>query len=231
MARETAQGPWQTLEGDGSGEVSKDKRTVAAPEPWFRAGSGPGQCETIEGTIGMRLAQLLEAAPWAETAACFRRAYCGERTPGDLTDAEFVDLHEHVYVQLLMLDPEPSDVVLDVTEVEDWPADVYGIAPGTKERLGLCLTRWEEWLGMEVAPSALERFPAPEIIAHCIWEMSFNGYEQDRIARFREDLERMADAARQGTLDTVEVVLDEWMPGPDDDGADAGDGRKSDGRT
>ena len=84
---------------------------------------------------------------------------------------------------------------------------------------------------MEVAPSALERFPAPEIIAHCIWEMSFNGYEQDRIARFREDLERMADAARQGTLDTEEVVLDEWMPGPDDDGADAGDGRKSDGRT
>ena len=181
----------------------------------------------------MRLAQLLEAAPWAEAEACFRREYCGERTPEDLSDAEYVRLHEHVHGQLLMLDPEPSDVVIDITQVEDedGAVGVSGIAPGTKERLGLCLTRWEEWLGMEVAPSALERFPAPEIIAHCLYEMSFHGYEQDEIARFREDLEGLADAARRGTLDTEEVVLDEWMPAPDDDGADADDGPTPDGRT
>lgn len=215
--------------GDRSGEISLASGQ-SAPDPRFRlAGSGPGHVETIEGAIGMRLAQLLEVAPWAETEACFRRAYCGERRPRDLTDAEYVRLHEHVCVQLRLLGPEPSDVVIDVTQVEDGAADVSGIGPGSQERLTLCLTRWEEWLGMEIAPSALERFPAPEIIAHCIYEMSFHGYEQDGIARFREDLERMADAARHGMIDTEEVVLDEWVPAPDDDGADVDDGRKPDG--
>lgn len=222
--------------GDGGGENLMGKRAVSAPDARLRfAGSGPGRVETSRGKIGMRLAQLLEAASWAEAEACFRRECCGERTPEDLSDAGYVGLHEHVHGRLLMLDPEPSDVVIDITQVEDedgaGAVSVSGIAPGTKERLGLCLTRWEEWLGMEVAPSALDRFPAPEIIAHCLYEMSFHGYEQDEIARFREDLERMAVAARRGTLDTKEVVLDEWMPAPDDDGADAGDGRKPDGRT
>jgi len=178
----------------------------------------------------MRLAQLLGVAPWAESEACFRREYCGERRPKDLSDAEYVRLHEHVYLQLRLLGPERSDIVIDITRNDDGVVDVSGIKPGTKERLGLCLTRWEEWLGMEVAPSALERFPAPEIIAHCIWEMSFHGYEQDEIARFREDLERMADAARRGTLDTVEVDLDEWTSAPDCEGAEVDDGRKPDGR-
>ena len=177
----------------------------------------------------MRLAQLLEAATWAETEACFRRAYCGERKPNDLTDAEFVGLHELVYLQLLMLDPKPSDAVLDITQDEDGVFDVSGIEPGRKERVALCVTRWEEWLGTEVAPSALERFPPPEVIAHCLCEMSLHGYEQDEIARFREDLERMAAAARNGTLETKEVVLDEWTSAPDDDGADVDDGRKPDG--
>ena len=177
----------------------------------------------------MRLAQLLEAATWAETKACFRRECCGERKPNDPADAEFVGLHELVYLQLLMLDPKPSDVVLDITQDEDGAADVSGIEPGTKERLGLCLTRWEEWLGMEVAASTPERYPAPEVIAHCLCEMSFHGYEQDEIARFREDLERMAAAARNGTLETKEVVLDEWTSAPDDDGADVDDGRRPDG--
>ncbi|MFX1254341.1 MAG: DUF6557 family protein [Promethearchaeota archaeon] len=37
----------------------------------------------------------------------------------------------------------------------------------------LVLTRWEEWLGLEIHLDTLNNFDFIDIIVHCLWEMTF----------------------------------------------------------
>jgi hypothetical protein len=60
---------------------------------------------------------------------------------------------------------------------------------GDPERYGLDLSRWEEWLAVRVPQSLLDKMMATEIVAHCLWEMTFYGFTQEKIAAFRAELE------------------------------------------
>lgn len=55
--------------------------------------------------------------------------------------------------------------------------------------------KWENWLGMGLAPETLENFSELEIIAHCLYEMTFCGYEQDEI---------------QKQIDTINKTVEEY---------------------
>jgi len=51
--------------------------------------------------------------------------------------------------------------------------------PNKKETYSLCLMDWPEWLGMNISYKALRRYPKLEIIAHCLWEMTYFGNQED----------------------------------------------------
>ena len=40
---------------------------------------------------------------------------------------------------------------------------------------------WDKWLGMYLAPETLNKFSELEIIAHCLFEMTFVDYEEEAI--------------------------------------------------
>lgn len=49
---------------------------------------------------------------------------------------------------------------------------------------------WEEWLGMEVDPETLQQLDEVDILVHCLWEMTFCGFEQETIqAEYEQILE------------------------------------------
>ena len=58
---------------------------------------------------------------------------------------------------------------------------------------GLSFKPWEEWLGMEVAPHSIEKYTASQIVAHCMRDMAFHGFEQSQIKAAKEDLQRSFD--------------------------------------
>src|SRR5437764_5585776 len=60
---------------------------------------------------------------------------------------------------------------------------------GDPERCGLDLSPWAEWLALRVPQSLLYKMTAAEIVAHCVWEMTFYGFTQEKIAAFRAELE------------------------------------------
>jgi hypothetical protein len=66
-------------------------------------------------------------------------------------------------------------------------------------RFALDLTPWEEWLGMSIAPETLEGFQPAEIAAHCLWEMTWHGFDQGKTQAFREQLNATADSLRAMT--------------------------------
>jgi len=48
---------------------------------------------------------------------------------------------------------------------------------------GIEFTDWEEWLGMDIDPESTSKYHETDIIAHCLWEMSFYGYTQEAIKK------------------------------------------------
>ena len=59
--------------------------------------------------------------------------------------------------------------------------------------------KWEKWLGMDVAPETLYNFNELEIIAHCLFEMTFCGYEQEEIQEQFDSINRTVEDYKKMT--------------------------------
>lgn len=49
-------------------------------------------------------------------------------------------------------------------------------------------TPWYKWLGSEIDPDTLKDYSESQIIAHCLWEMTFMGWEEEEIDSKMEDM-------------------------------------------
>ena len=77
---------------------------------------------------------------------------------------------------------------IDPEEQSHW--DVSCTKQNDPERYGLDLSHWEEWLGISVPHSLIHQMTETDIVAHCVWEMTFYGFTQEKIAETRAELER-----------------------------------------
>ena len=166
----------------------------------------------------MTFAEILNLAMWPEIETCLRRHYCKEGMEVDC-DA-FVSDHSQVYATLLELPSEADDTVvhIELKEEEDGveDMDVYGIKPSSKDAWALELTRWELWLGMEIAPSTLQRYSLSEIVAHCLYEMSFCGYDQREIAHFATEVRSRAEKVHEVGFEGINAEDTFWQQYGDD---------------
>lgn len=109
---------------------------------------------------------------------------------------ELINDYRNVFGKLQYLKPEANDMLIVLTEylddfeensdVENTYVDVSGRKLVIEENsitnsYAIEFVKWEKWLGMELAPETLENFNELEIIAHCLFEMTFFGYEEEEI--------------------------------------------------
>ena len=73
---------------------------------------------------------------------------------------------------------------------------------------------WEEWLDMAIDPASQQDYSDPKILAHCLWEMTFFGFDQTTIRNQKEELDRrvkeldnMAEDEKKERLIPMEQVL------------------------
>ena len=174
----------------------------------------------------MRFAEVLKLATWPQIEASLRRDYCEDKDDPNAHD-EFVLAHHHAYARLLELDPEADDTVIDIVSFDEEGEgaenfDVSGIKPGSKDSWALDFVRWERWLGMELSRSTLDRFSPSEVTAHCLWEMTFHGYEQEEIAEtdalVRGRVGELKEALRRGAdskfINAEDIFREEFGQGP-----------------
>ena len=127
----------------------------------------------------------------ADVTEAIGRLYDRRETPW-LPDAV-----SDVLTELRRLTPHPSGTeyqihieLLPPTHIDDEPYwDVCCRKEGDPERYGFNLSPWAEWLAVQVPHSLLDKMTAAEIVAHCVWEMTFYGFTQEKIAAFRAELE------------------------------------------
>lgn len=82
--------------------------------------------------------------------------------------------------------------------------DVSGIcSEGDHQSYALEFTSWATWLGYEVEQATLKKMPKEEIVAHCLWEMTFIGFTQNKIRRRIAALKKQVKDVKEGRVKTI----------------------------
>ena len=84
---------------------------------------------------------------------------------------------------------ELPDEISDNPETEV-AYDVYGYSSTDPEKTphGLEFTAWNRWLPLVVDEQTVNTFTEEEILAHCLWEMTFVGFDQSSIKDAWEEI-------------------------------------------
>ena len=95
---------------------------------------------------------------------------------------------------------EPAES-LEPADKPSW--EVWCAKGNDNERYCMSLSPWEEWLALWVPHVLLDTMPEAEMVAHCIWDMTFYGFTQERIAENRAELDRRARAIDEGKAESI----------------------------
>lgn len=94
--------------------------------------------------------------------------------------------------KLRVMTPVASEYQLCIQHVVGFDGYEYEHVSGIKyesdESVGLSLTPKEEWLGVEILDDTLASYSPEEILAHCLWEMTFYGFTEGEVEGFKEYL-------------------------------------------
>ena len=106
--------------------------------------------------------------------------------------------YERVFNKLQSLDPVKTneDWILDVKLIKSvlnddemfW--DVSGLWLNSSDpelSWGLEYTSWKEWLAFEIQEEQLQLLNKSEFIALCLYEMTFNGFDEEKIKQDGEE--------------------------------------------
>ena len=97
-----------------------------------------------------------------------------------------MEAYKKMFESLKTVEPEKIGMTIvitkekDIIDGEDF-IDVAGIVntPTNMEENyshGIELLPWRQWLGMDISKDSLANFNAEEIIIHCLYEMTFEGF-------------------------------------------------------
>lgn len=148
----------------------------------------------------MRLVQVCGVTDWGSVREALCCCY--------LDDADKLESFGGAYAQIPSLQPTETTMQIyleadsDPNSAGKAGVNVFGKDGSFFEQEGhisadeqieacfnLSYMHWEEWLGMEISPDAMDRFTPAEVVAHCLWEMTYLGFSIEVIRRRRADLD------------------------------------------
>lgn len=80
----------------------------------------------------------------------------------------------------------------------------------TETDFSIAFEPWEQWLSMDIDPQTLQAYTASQIAAHCLWEMTFHGFEPSQIQAERDELRRRIDEVEAMTEEEKKERLIPW---------------------
>lgn len=136
----------------------------------------------------MKLNDLIKSYNWLSVELTLLQLYPDQD--------KMVDEYRNVYKKLKITEPADYDELeIILIEYEDDSAfendeETYIDASGRNKMsdpneiiysYALEFLEWDKWLGMDLATETIEKFSDLEIIAHCLYEMTFVDYDEEAI--------------------------------------------------
>lgn len=156
----------------------------------------------------MKFNDLIKSHHWLSVELTILNLYPDQK--------EIIDEYKKVFESLQIMQPVNYEMLIVLTEYECDSDDEtnarsrYVDVSGRKlkaesnsitESFAIEFAKWENWLGMKLAPETIDNFNKLEIIAHCLFEMTFCGYEQ-------EEIQKQFDSIKK-TVDDYKPLIDE----------------------
>lgn len=143
------------------------------------------------------------------------------------SENDYIKEYKSVYEKLKGLNPVSTDIVIilehqkDEFDGEEY-VGVYGKYSNPrnedeKHSQALELTPWNEWLGMTICKESFIQFSDLDIIAHCLHEMTFFGFEEEKIKvvinkleKSIEEFENMTEEEKTANTTSMEELLNRF---------------------
>ena len=167
----------------------------------------------------MKFTDLIKTNVWLSIEIVLLQLYPDEK--------KNISAYEQIFNDLKFMEPVPDNISIVLSnEKDDFDnsgyVDVSGRDNNPKENtdtltdaLAIEFTPWNEWLGMEIDKDTLHDFTELEIIAHCLYEMTFAGFEEEEIQAEMDKLKGIADEYKnmsdeeKKNLPSIDDLLDE----------------------
>jgi len=127
-------------------------------------------------------------------------------------EEESIDEYKKVFFKLLQMTPKENEkkwkIVVEKFHHEwadpddgevfsDDGYEVHGRKPNDKNRYAIEFTAWNKWLSMNIDPKTLKTFTKAEIIAHCLYEMTFMSFDEADIQEAMESLKETVEEIKE----------------------------------
>ncbi|MEW6738563.1 MAG: DUF6557 family protein [Nitrospirota bacterium] len=111
-------------------------------------------------------------------------------------------------LKLMRLRYSKDGMVIDIRRVGRGRNAYFSVSgvcsqDGVKQSYAIEYMPWSKWLGCEVDRKVLRKMTREEIAAHCLWEMTFAGFTQDRIRREINKLRKRVEDLKAGRVKTI----------------------------
>ena len=173
----------------------------------------------------MRFKDLIRTNSWSSIEIRLLDFYPQEKSR--------ISAYEEVFFKLQIMPEKESDmlIVLDKEYDNDAPNGYYvGVSGRKKDNendgspttpfYAIEFTPWNEWLSMEIDSNTISEFTEHDIIAHCLYEMTFIGFDEmkiqgklNQLTKTAEEVENMTEEekAKLITIDKLIFALDEKL--------------------
>lgn len=143
-------------------------------------------------------------------------------------------VYRNLFNALIAMVPVDSSLSIIVEWVDDGEDSFHHVSAldasesdtAESERYSIGLTEWEEWLGMRVTQSTIDAYSASQIVAHCLWEMTWYGADLEAIRSARQQIRESLNEIAKGKGRPFE----EFMAELETDGNGSGDHETSFGK-
>lgn len=131
----------------------------------------------------MKLKQLLLNHSWSDVRNKILEIY-----PEQLKN---IKGYEQLYSHLTQMEEKTINMTIQINKYfyddsEKDAVDLIGyyndqVPNDPEQQYALAFTPWNKWIGMEINNVTLAEYSQTEIIAHCLYEMTFWGFNEDEI--------------------------------------------------
>ena len=100
--------------------------------------------------------------------------------------------YEIVFKGLKKLKPKPQKMQIELVPCHEqegyyW-TNVHGKYKSKRQGYAIEYSPWEEWLGMEIEAWTTFSYSEIDIVCHCLWEMTWNGFTQEDVDEKNKEL-------------------------------------------
>lgn len=170
----------------------------------------------------MKLEELIKTNNWLSVELTLLNLYPDQE--------KNIDAYRRVYAlirEMVSLRSEIEIIIeqgIDEETGEPGMGNVYGIDHESEDEItnavALEFTPWGEWMGMKISERVLKKFTELKIIAHCLYEMTFAGYDEEEIQDEFSKIKKIKDEYENLSPEEKErrtTSLDDWLKDLDDE--------------